>query len=266
CAPFQPMYQPASGLLGVIPLMPEWFLVSVALAALAVLSILWRPLLVVLPMLNFTVGASLVQASLSAAKASFTSAPRSRVPRLKLRALTAFLHLLQPLARLWGRVKVGLTPRRRCTLGVALPWPRMFSNWSEHWQAPDTRLQSIKAALEAEGATVLTGGDYDRWDLEVQGGMLGTVRILMAVEEYGAGRQRARFRSWPRCAPGGLVLALLSAALTTGATLDQAWAVAAILGGVTVTLALRMFQKCAAATAATLHALQGGRQDHGRRP
>jgi len=133
----------------------------------------------------------------------------------------------------------------------------MFSNWSEHWQAPDTRLQSIKAALEAQDATVFTGGDYDRWDLEVRGGMLGAVRILMAVEEYGLGRQLVRFRSWPRCAPGGLVLTLLSAALATGATRDRAWAVAAILGGVTVTIALRMFQECAAATAAAMHALQG---------
>src|SRR5436309_7523032 len=119
-APFQPMYQRAAGLLGLIPLMPEWYLVSVALAALSVLSILWKPLLLFLPMLNLTVGASLVQASLGAAQASFTNAPRLRITRLKLRALTAFLHLLQPLARLWGRH--GLAPGTRRTPGVAFPW------------------------------------------------------------------------------------------------------------------------------------------------
>src|SRR5438876_6906019 len=126
-APFQPMYQRASGLLGLIPLMPEWYLAGVALAALSALSIFWTPLLLVLPMLNFAVGASLVQASLGAAQASFTNAPRSRIHWLKLRALTAFLHLLQPLARLWGRLRYHLTPRRRCALGVALPRPRMSS-------------------------------------------------------------------------------------------------------------------------------------------
>ena len=155
-APFQPMYQRASGLLGLIPLMPEWYLAGVALAALSALSIFWRPLLLFLPMLNFAVGTSLVQASLGAAQASFTNAPRSRIHWLKLRALTAFLHLLQPLARLWGRH--GLTPRRHCTLGVALPRPRMFATWTEHWQAPDKRLQSIKSALEAEGATEFAAG------------------------------------------------------------------------------------------------------------
>jgi hypothetical protein len=148
------------------------------------------------------------------------------------------------------------TAQRRCTLGAALPWPRKFSIWTAHWQAPEKRLQSIKAALEAAGATVLPGGDYDRWDLEVRGGMLGAVRILMAVEEHGAGQQLVRFRSWPRCTAGALLAIFLGAALTTGATLDHAWLAAAILGGVTVMLALRMYQQCAGATAATLHALQ----------
>jgi len=249
------MYQPASGLLGLIPLMPEWYLVSAALAGLSILSIFWKPLLLILRVLVFAVAASVVQGSLGAAQASFANAPRSRITRLKLHALTAVLHLLQPLARLRGRLR--FNAQRRCALGVALPWPRRFSIWTEHWEAPEKRLQSIKAAIEAEGATVLSGGDYDRWDLEVRAGMLGAVRLLMAVEEHGGGQQLVRFRSWPRCTAGALLPILLGAALTTGATLDHAWLVAAILGGVTVTLALRMFQQCAGATAATLHALQG---------
>src|SRR5436309_15385558 len=124
-APFQPMYQPASGVLGLIPLMPEWYLVSGALAGLSVLSILWKPLLLILGMLIFAVGASVVQGSLGAAQASFASSSRSRITRLKLHALTALLHLLQPLARLRGRLQ--FTAQRRCRLGVALPWPRKSS-------------------------------------------------------------------------------------------------------------------------------------------
>jgi hypothetical protein len=87
--------------------------------------------------------------------------------------------------------------------------------------------------------------------------MLGAVRILMAVEEHGAGRQLVRFRSWPRYTAGALLPILLGAALAIDATIDQAWLAAAILGGVTVTLALRMFQQCAGATAVVMHALQG---------
>ncbi|MGH8629199.1 MAG: hypothetical protein ACREU7_00335, partial [Burkholderiales bacterium] len=204
-----------------------------------------------------TAGASLVQAGMGAVQASFTSAPRSRLTRLKLRALTAFLHTLQPLARWRGRRQHDpAAERRRGALDISFPRPRTFATWSEHWQASDTRLQAIEAALQADGVTVLKGGVYDRWDLETHAGMLGAVRILLAIEEYGAGRQLVRFRTWPRCSTGGVVLALLCAILAIGAALHQAWAASALLGLVAVVLALCALLECAAATAATLRTLQ----------
>jgi len=255
-APFQSLYQPASNRLGALPLMPEWYLVIFALALFSALGAFWAPLLFALPLLVLAVGASLVQAGLGAARAHVVNDRRSGIARLKLRSLTAFLHLLQPLARLRGRLQNGLTPWRRRVLDVALPWPRTSAIWTEHWRAPDKRLQSIEAALRADGASVLCGGDFDRWDLEIQGGVLSAVRLLMAVEEHGLGRQFVRFRSWPRCSPTALVLTLLCAALATRAALGRAWAVSAVLGLVTVMLALRMFQECAAATGAVLRAVQ----------
>jgi GT2 family glycosyltransferase len=255
-APFQSLYQPASNLLGALPLMPEWYLLILALVLLSALGALWAPLLLALPLLVLAVDASLVLAALSAARAPGTNGPRSRVARLKLRSLTAFLHLLQPLARLCGRLHNGLTPWRRRALDVALPWPRTCTIWTEHWRAPEKQLQSIEAALRADGAIVLRGGDFDRWDLEIQDGVLSAVRLLMAVEEHGSGRQLVRFRLWPRCSPAALVLTLLCAALATGAALGQTWAVSAVLGLVTVMLGLRTFQECAAAMGAVLRALR----------
>jgi hypothetical protein len=239
--------------------MPEWYLICGALAVLAALGLLWGPLLLALPVFVLAVGVSLAQASLGAARAAFANAPRSRVARLKLRALVAFLHMLQPLARLRGRLHHGLAPwrRRQGARGLALPRTRTFAIWSEHWRAPDERLRAIEATLRADGAGVLRGGDSDRWDLEVRGGTLGAVRILMAVEEHGLGRQLVRFRTWPRCSSAGGVLTLLCAALATMAELDQAWVASTMLGVVTVMLALRLFQERAAATAAVLRALQG---------
>ena len=32
----------------------------------------------------------------------------------------------------------------------------------------------------------MQGGDYDRWDLEIRGGLLGSLRTRMAIEEHGA--------------------------------------------------------------------------------
>ncbi len=115
---FQSVYQPASGGLGNLPLMPEWHLFGLAFAALAALGLDWPPLGFFFPLLLLSFGVSLLQAGLSAAHAPFTGTlgtPPARLARLKLTAITGSLHLLQPLARLSGRLNFGFfgTPRRR---------------------------------------------------------------------------------------------------------------------------------------------------------
>jgi GT2 family glycosyltransferase len=254
---FQSLYQPAPGLLCSLPLMPEWYLVIATLAALSALGLLWTPLLLALPLLAGAIGVLLVQAGWSAAQASFTTAPQSFMGRLKLHSLTAFLHILQPLARLRGRLRYGLTPWRwRGMQGVVMPWPRWFTMWDEQWRSTEARLQAVEAALQAGSVPVCRGGDYDRWDLEIRGGLFGTARVLMAIEEHGAGRQLVRFRTWPRCSVQGLLLTLLSVALTIGAALDHVWTSAVILGIVAILLATRTFQECAAAMDTVRRALK----------
>jgi hypothetical protein len=80
--------------------------------------------------------------------------------------------------------------------------------------------------------------------------------MLMAVEDHGAGTQYVRFRSWPRFSSVAVVLALLFALLSVEAVEDQAWTAAAILGTVTVLLALRTLQECAGAMATILRVLK----------
>ena len=60
---------------------------------------------------------------------------------------------------------------------------------------------------------VMRGGDFDGWDLELRGGLLGSVRVLMAVEEHGGGNQFIRLKGWPRCTPAGIFMTLFFAAL-----------------------------------------------------
>ncbi len=255
-APFQSLYQPAPSLLLSLPLMPEWYLVIMALAALCALGTFWTPLLLAVPLLAFGVGAPLVQAGLSAARASFTSAPQSHIERLKLRSLTAFLYLLQPLARLCGRLRLGLTPwRRRSGSRLARPWPRSFAIWRDRWRDAPQWLGSLEAALRAMGALVQRGGDYDGWDLEVRGGMLGSARMLMAIEDHGAGRQFVRFRVWPRCLPCGLAPTLLIASLSAVAAIDRVWPVSAVLATAALLFAVGTLRECASATAAMLRAV-----------
>ncbi len=261
-APFQSIYQPTPDGLRSLPMRPEWYLVVVALAAITALGILWRPLLFGFLPLAFAVGASFMQVGLSAAQASFAGASsRARVTLVKLYTLTAFLHMLQPLVRLRGRLRSGGgARRRRGALSLIAPWPRTFTIWSERWQTPDERLRSVEAALRTAGATFLRGGDYDRWDLEVRGGMFGAARTCMASEDHDWGRQLIRFRSWPRLSPKGIVPALLSAALSTGAALDHAWIACAVLGVMSLSLVLLTLQECAAATAAVFRALRAMEQ------
>jgi hypothetical protein len=86
----------------------------------------------------------------------------------------------------------------------------------------------------------------------VRGGLLGSVRTLMAIEEHGGGRQLARFRTWPRCSPAGVAVIALFALLCGGAALDHAWVAAAVLGAVAAALFLRMLWECSVATAAIM--------------
>lgn len=253
--PFQSLYQDAPGLLGSLPQMPDWYLVIAALAALTVLGILWMPLFLALPLLILAIGASVIQAGLGAAQASFTNEPTSLSGWIRRRGLTAFLHLLQPLARLVGRFRYGLTPWRRSARGHTIPWPQTVTIWNERWQAADAWLHSVEAALRSAGACVYRGGSFDRWDLEVRGGLYGRARLHMSIEEHGAGKQLVRFRTWPKLSLKGLGMTLFCVALAGGAMLDQAWVAGVILGTVAILLVARTLLESAAATAAVLQGL-----------
>jgi hypothetical protein len=259
---FQSIYAPAPSLWGSLPLMPEWYVVIAALTALSAFGFFWKPLLVALPLLGYALGVLLVQAGLSARHASFTSAPQSRTACLQLWALTTLLHLMQPLARLRGRWRYGLTPWRWCsTRGWTWPWSRTLQLWSEQWQCPLARLQALEETLRAAGTASWRGGDYDRWDLEVRGGILGAARLLATTEEHGAGKQLVRFRLWPKCSVQGGALILLLLAGATGAVWDHAWYAATLLVLLATLPAYRMVQECAGAMATVQHVLKQARSE-----
>ena len=229
-APFQSLYQPRPGTLATLPLMPEWYLLTVGLAVLAGLGTLWKPLQLAGPLLALGLGTTLLQAVQSVARMRFVSgAPTGR--RLERFALTTLLHLLQPLARLWGRLWHGLTPwRRRGRPRLAWLWPSTFVIWRDRWRAPVATLEAIQQALRDSGASVRSGGDFDHWDLEIRVGVLTAVRVVMATEEHGAGRQLLRLRARLRPAPGWLAVIVLGLGLTLAAAHSGAWMVTLVIG------------------------------------
>jgi len=234
----------------VLPLMPEWCLLLMLLAAVSLLGLLWQPLLLAVPLLILATGAMVVQACVGAAHASFSR------PRFHLHLLTALLYVLQPVARFWGRMRHGLTPWRRGRILFALPGARTVSVWSEQWRSPADRLSALEAQLRASGHPARRGGPFDRFELEVPGGLLGRARVRMAVEEHGGGKQLARFRVWPVVSTLGWVSVLGAAALTAAAALDNSRTVEPIFGAFTVVLVVRIFQELAATTAVILMAFE----------
>jgi hypothetical protein len=201
--------------------------------------------------LIFAASASVVQAVRCAVDVDFKMASRwQRWPR---RIVTGLLHLLQPLARLIGRTRHGLTFWRRQAI-AGYTWPRSWTAniWTKECPTTEERLRAIEKGLRQKGWPPVRGGECDRWDLKLTGGILGSVRMFLAVEPHGSGRQLLRIRCWPRCSISALLLAALISGVATAAARDGLLWLWALLGGVSLLLVARIFLECSSGMAAFL--------------
>jgi glycosyltransferase involved in cell wall biosynthesis len=227
---FQAMYRAGPPTLGSLALMPEWYLVIALLVALSALGALWSPLLAALPLATAATGLLVAQAFAGARRAN-RAMPARRGRRLRSFLLTASLHMLQPLARLKGRLRSGLTPWRWRGRGSHwFPRPRSWTLWSESGRSLESWVGSLEDTLREGGTVAMRGGEFDRWDLELRGGLLGRARILTALEEHGHGRQLVRFGFRPQPTWGALLLVAFFALAAIAAALAGASAAAAVLG------------------------------------
>jgi GT2 family glycosyltransferase len=253
-APFQSLYQASPSVLDSVARLPEWYLVIGGLACLSALGLFWAPLAYLIPLLAAAVLLPLGDALYSGLRTSFGRRPAREI--WQLRAITSFLHLTQPFARLLGRIRQGLAPWRwRRPAGMAAPKRRKIASWLQEWRPPEERLADLDAALKGTGLPVRSGGAFDQWDLEVRGGMFGAVRVLFAAEDHGAGTQYVRFRVTPRYsrAAASVLLALL--ALATAAAFDGGWIAAVLVGAIAAVLLGRSVLECAVASAAACRCL-----------
>ena len=253
---FQSIYQPAAGLLSSLPLMPEWYLITAVLGGLTLLGLSWPPLLWVAPLFVIGLIAPVAQALLSAAKAEFPTPRPDRLQRFGLHALTALLHLMQPLARLIGRLRHGLTPWRERS-DTQARWQPWFeeSVWSEQWRAPEAWLGDVLGRLRKANVPVRSGVDFDPWDLQLNGGLLAGARAVMAIEEHGAGKQMVRFRVSPVVSRAVAILMIVINLLAVGAFADSAWFAGMVLvagGVVLLARALREYAVSAGGLAAAI--------------
>lgn len=205
-APFQPMYDPGSGnLLTFLPRAMEW---HAALAALTVLGVFFPWVLVVVGVgLLYTAGycvSCAAHARLNGPAGGDDTLTWSE--RLRWRALIAWLHFLEPLARDWGRLKGGLTPWR--TVFRAAGPKQRLTRWWQRVQPfrrvvrstiPGTMaleklcfLERLHRKLAAQGCAVGWNQPWNKWDLKFRRGALGKAHLRLVVEHHGGAKRQAR--------------------------------------------------------------------------
>jgi cellulose synthase/poly-beta-1,6-N-acetylglucosamine synthase-like glycosyltransferase len=239
-APFQFLYGRTPRGLDSLLTIPEWYLVTSCLGLLSIIGIFWRPLRIAAPLLILALFLSLAHASLNAAHASFHVAPGQNFEILRRWLLTTLLHLLQPIARLSGRISAGLHPWRKDQFsGFTLPSSCEYSSMCGNWKEAEKKVRAIEDGLREEFSFVIVGGSYANWDLEIRGGVLGGKRMLMATEDFGPSQQLIRVRSWSVFPLQAIVLVCLLAALALGAAWDCAWFPSSLLALSALGVALR---------------------------
>ena len=117
------------------------------------------------------------------------------------RALIGSLHVMQPFARLWGRLRT--RPLKRAE--APHPWLGSRPDW----------LKQLAGELRSLGVTVQEGGPSQGWDLQVNAGPFASMRLVLAVVWNWEPRWRARY------APRRSLLAVL--AVSIGLALLDPW-------------------------------------------
>jgi O-antigen biosynthesis protein len=259
---FQSLYERGPGSLRSLPLLPEWHLLLAALATLSILG-LFQPLVpwaedLPVPVEQLLLLGAAAILLVEAFRTGIRALNRSLAGGLALRGLTIVLVVLQPAARLMGRLRYGLTPwRRRGTLVLAVPRPRRRQLWSESWRSPNERLLELERDLRSRSATVVRGGEFDRWDLQVRLGPLATSRVRMAVEEHGNGCQLIRYRIWPRWSRAVPPLLALLGLWLAGSVARHLYLGGAVAGVLCLLLVVRALLDAAAAIAVVEDAVTG---------
>ena len=205
-AGFQSLYEPkGGGVLSFLPRAMEW---HVALGLFACLGFFtpWA-LLPFAAGIAYTAGYCLACAAQANLRSStIPTAPLSWIQRLRSRAMIAWLHVLEPIARDWGRVKGGLTPWRctptngKANLCASRWWQRWHPlGWTVGWTHPGsaelekhTFLARLTKQLSASGHAVGWNSEWQDWDLKFRRGALGEVLLRMVVENHGGPWRTAR--------------------------------------------------------------------------
>ena len=134
-----------------------------------------------------------------------------------------------------------------------MPWPRTIQVWSEKWRSAEDRLADMERALHEDGVPVFASCAFARWDLHSRGGLLGSARLRLGLEEHGGGRQLVRLRISPAVPFGAAASLALVVLAAVGAELAGAVAASAVLSVIAFLLAACLVRGCALAVGSFVH-------------
>ena len=249
-AAFPSIYSEDSYRLEYVPHSPAWMLVSLALVAAGLLDLViatpdvrllllglsgWA--ITIVRCVQFALGSDLRGVQAVEGRSQGQS-------RLLYRAVIAWLHLINPVARMWGRIKgmssmplvtaaEHITRRpwkapvpglrdilRSVRLGLGRPDARAFwsETWVDHAHVLTEMVGVLRAARPAPPVEVDEGWRPDR-DFSVGVGRWGWLHVQALVEEHAGGKCLTRVRSRLRASAVGTLQALTMAVVLTATSL-----------------------------------------------
>ena len=133
----------------------------------------------------------------------------------------------------------------------------MLRIWSEQWRAPEEWLGSLETLLQAEDVAVRRGGDFDSWDLEALGGIAGGVRLKMAIEEHGAGKQMLLFSLRTQVTDRAFAMFLSGCSRPWRCSARILWWPGAAVAAALLLVLLRVIAECSGAGVTVRRSLEG---------
>jgi O-antigen biosynthesis protein len=257
-APFQSIYEIGKKNLLFFTLMPEWYILCAAMLALSIVGLFINSLAIFIPvaLLLFILPMSIVLPSVF--KLNPISIRKGGwLLKKKFLIITCFLHIAQPVARLWGRIKNNLTPWRIYNKSFFTPVIYgMKSIWCNNWISSELRLENLETEIRNFNPYVYRGGDFDRWDLTVKGGVFGGVRVLMAAEDHAKGTQYLRFKLTPSISSLAIYPLIFSFVIATLAIFENSWILTLVSVGFSLLLMIRIFWDCSIASGCFFKAIE----------
>lgn len=253
--PFQSKTREPGHMIATWALMPEWQLVMGGFLILGLGGFIWSPLFGFFALFAVSFLLVAVNIFLHVKETLLHRSPFYNERKTRLIVLTTLLFFMQPLARLYGRMRYQLRPWWRKDFCFSLPWSWQSAHWSESYHPNHAHLQNIQSNLQQRGVFDRRGSVFDAWDLQITGGLCGKARMFLACEDYGT-QQMIRAKVYPSVRPWAKILMGSSVVLAVLAYREQATMMGHLFSIIFFAIFVNALLHCAIASGTARQAFQ----------